>query len=288
MDCRITLSQTNPSLGNVHANLEDHRARIRAAVAAERDLILFPELSLTGYFLKDQTYDLGLELEAPELAEVAELSMKVSIGMGFVERTSEGRLYNSYGFFEGGELLHVHRKVHLVTYGMFDESRDFAAGDRYETVQSKHGRFGVLICEDMWHMPGPYLHFLSGADALLVPSCSPARGVSEPGPGLASARAWSQLLQTVATFTQSHVLYVNRVGWEDGVGFGGGTSAFDPFGECTHSLAEFEPGELELAISSAPLHRARVQTPLLRDERPRVLMSELARLGFGQPPGDEE
>ena len=126
MNCRVVLSQTNPRLGDLRANLEDHVERVRAAAQAGADLVLFPELSLTGYFVRDQVSDLGLVLDSPEIARLAELSRQVSIGVGFVERTSAGRFYNSFAFLEDGAVLDVHRKVHLVSYGMFDESRDFA------------------------------------------------------------------------------------------------------------------------------------------------------------------
>ena len=128
MDCRITLSQINPTLGNLTKNLELHVAEIEAAKSAGSQLVLFPELSLSGYFLKDQTSEIALRLDSPLLKGLAEQSRKISIAAGFVERSPEGRLYNSIGFFEDGALLHVHRKVHLVTYGMFDEQREFAAG----------------------------------------------------------------------------------------------------------------------------------------------------------------
>ena len=186
MDCRVALVQSNPRLGDLHANLNEHVERVEA-LAGAADLIVFPELSLTGYFLKDQVFELGLERGSTELARLAELSERASLLVGFVERSPEGRLFNAAGFFEDGELLGVHRKVHLVSYGLFDESRDFAPGEEFTTIQSKHGRFGPLICEDVWHVPSAYTHFLNHADAMVVLSASPARGVEaaarRPGPG---------------------------------------------------------------------------------------------------------
>lgn len=131
MDCRIVLAQTEPTLGNVAQNLEAHLTEIDAAVASKADIVQFPELSLTGYFLKDQTADVALALDAPELNELASRSRDISIAVGFVELGRDGRTYNSVAFFEDGEILEVHRKVHLVSYGMFDEGRDFACGERF-------------------------------------------------------------------------------------------------------------------------------------------------------------
>jgi len=276
MTCRIVLAQTNPRLGDQQANLADHVERVRGAAQAGAQVVLFPELSLAGYFLKDQVADLALTLESPELARLAELSAGISIGVGFAERTPAGRFHNSYAFLEDGRVLGVHRKVHLVTYGLFDEARDFAAGEEFRIFPSKHGRFGPLICEDLWHVPSSYVHFLNDADALLVPSASPLRGMETPGPGPSSARTWEALLVACAVFYRTWVLYVGRVGWEDGIGFAGGSSAFDPFGNRVATLGHVEPGELEVAFDRSVLDRARLATPLRRDEKPWILARALA------------
>lgn len=277
MDCRVTLIQSNPRLGDLRANLEDHAEKI-AALEAETDVIVFPELSLTGYFLKDQTYELGLDLEAPELARLADLSRDVSLWVGFVERSPEGRLFNSAAFFEEGDLKAVHRKVHLVSYGMFEETRDFAAGEEFSVVESKHGRFGPLICEDAWHVPSAYMHFLNHADAFVVMAASPARGVeASSGEGLASQRTFDTLLGAQAMLYRTYVLYATRVGWEDGVGFTGGSCFFGPNGEKLQALPTLETGETSLTLETAALHRARNETPLRRDEKPGILLAELSK-----------
>lgn len=278
MDCKVVLVQNNPALGHLHRNLEQHVASVEAAIRAGADLVVFPELSLTGYFLKDQTYELGLEPDAPILAPLLELSKRISISFGMVERSREQRLYNAHVFLEQGRVLSVHRKVHLVTYGMFDESRDFAAGDRFQFVESRLGRFGFLVCEDMWHLGGTYLHFLNDVDALIVPSASPGRGVDAGGESLASVRIWQTLLGAVSLFTQTFVLYANRVGWEDGISFSGQTCAFDPFGRRIGMLEGFDPGELAVHMRSAELQRARGTTPLRRDEKPWVLLPQLEQI----------
>ncbi|MBI5432676.1 MAG: carbon-nitrogen hydrolase [Planctomycetes bacterium] len=277
MDCRVTLAQTNPTLGNLAANLRDHVERIRAATAAGSQLIVFPELSLTGYFLKDQTVDLALPLGAKELDELATLSKSISIVVGFVERSKDGRIYNSVAFFEDGRVLAVHRKVHLVTYGMFDEQREFAAGEEFRAIESKLGRFGVLICEDAWHVSSGYQHFLNNVDTLLVPSNSPGRGIGGGESDLQSRRTWNTLLESHGRFFQTWVVYANRVGWEDGVVFSGGTRIVDPFGDVACALDGFDAGTLQGRVESRTLERARVMTPLRRDAKPWILAEALKR-----------
>ncbi len=276
MDCRLVVAQTNPTLGDLEKNLEDHLQRIDAAIGAA-DLILFPELSLTGYFLRDQVEELALSTEDTLLRPLLERSKRISIAFGFVERSREGRPYNALGFLEDGRFLGVHRKVHLVSYGLFDEGRDFAAGEQFRLIESRHGRFGPLLCEDMWHMPSAYSYFLDDADALLVASASPARGVEAPGPGLASQRTWNILLQASALLYRTWVAYASRVGWEDGIGFGGGSRVLDPYANVRAALEALEPGELAATLDSSTLRRARSELPLRRDEKPGILAAELAR-----------
>lgn len=274
----VRIAQINPTLGNLHANLELHLREIEAAKAAGAQVLVFPELSLTGYFLKDQTAELATDLEQPELQRLIGLSGDLSIVVGFVERDRGGSLFNSCAWLERGEVRHVHRKVHLVSYGMFDEQRDFAAGHRFQSFESRWGRFGILTCEDAWHMPGPYTYFLDEVDGIVVPSAGPGRGVaSADEPGLRSTATWDRLLCNWAMLTQSFVVYANRVGFEDGIAFGGGSVVHGPEGRVVSRLEGLDPGVLDARLDGAELRRARIAVPLRRDERPWNLADELAR-----------
>jgi predicted amidohydrolase len=276
MNCRLVVAQTNPLLGDLRSNLDEH-LRIVDQHADQADLILFPELSLTGYFLRDQVADVALDPGDDLLAPLVERSRQVSIAFGFVERTRRGRLYNALGFLEDGRLLGIHRKVHLVSYGLFDETRDFAAGERFEPIESRHGRFGPLLCEDLWHMPSAYTHFLNDVEALLVSSASPLRGAETPGPGLSSQRTWSTLLEAAALLTRTWVGFSSRVGWEDGVGFGGGSCILDPGAGRVAEVDGRETGVASAHLDAATLRRASQELPLRREEKPWILATELAR-----------
>jgi len=279
MDFRIHLAQVEPTLGNLEKNLRDHLTEIQAAVEARAQLVVFPELSLTGYFLKDQTTEVALALDAPPIRQLAERSKDISIAVGFAERAADGRIYNSIGFLEDGRVLGVHRKVHLVHYGMFDEGRDFAAGESFVPIESRLGKFGFLICEDMWHLAASWMHFLAGVDAIIVPSSSPGRGVTEKEPRLRSTQVWNTLQDALALFFQTWIVYVNRVGSEDGVCFSGGSRIVDPFGREVARLEGLEPGRLGATLSTDALHRARSSTPLRRDEKPWIVQRALAPYG---------
>lgn len=280
MDCRVRLAQIDAQLGDLADNLAVHLEHIERAVADGIELIVFPELSLTGYFLKDQTFEVALNVDSPEIRTLAERSKDISIVVGYVERTYDGRIYNAVALLEDGQFKHVHRKVHLVTYGMFEESRDLAAGEHFFTVQSKYGSLGFLTCEDAWHIGGAYLYFLDGVDAIVICSAGPGRGVTETEGELASNRTWRTMTDALALFFRTWILYCNRVGWEDGVVFGGHSRVVDPHGNQVGEALGLDPGVLDVTLSRAALDRARVLTPLRRDEKPQLLAQALhERLG---------
>ena len=278
MDCLAALCQTRPALGDLDRNLDAHLEWIERAAEAGADLVQFPELSLTGYFLRDLTADVALRLDDPRVRALVDRSKDRSLVFGLVEEGDDHRTYNSAVFAEGGEILHVHRKVHLPDYGIFEEGRYFAAGERFEPVESRLGRFGLLVCEDAWHLSSGWLHFLGGADALLVPCASPARGVDTEGEELGSEHAWKTLTSALALFFQCWVLHCNRVGFEDGAMYWGGSSVVDPFGHRSARAAGEVEDLLLQRLSSDPVRRARVFTPLRRDAKPDLVRRHLARM----------
>ncbi|MDA1265482.1 MAG: carbon-nitrogen hydrolase [Planctomycetota bacterium] len=275
MDCRVRLAQIDTHLGDISANLAVHLEHIDEALKDGIQLLVFPELSLTGYFLKDQTYEVALSADAEALTVLAERSKEISIVAGYVERKTDGRVYNAIALFEDGRIKHIHRKVHLVSYGMFEESRDLAAGEDFHTAFSKYGRIGFLTCEDAWHVDGAYLYFLDGVDAIVICSAGPGRGVTGTEGELSSNRTWRTLQDALALFFRSWILYCNRVGWEDGVVFGGHSRVVDPHGAPVDEQLGLDPATLDVSLSRAELDRARIQTPLRRDERPWIFAKAL-------------
>ncbi|MGZ8443087.1 MAG: nitrilase-related carbon-nitrogen hydrolase, partial [Candidatus Binatia bacterium] len=231
MSTRISIAQVNPRLGDLQANLALYEERIGHAVADKAELLLFPELSLTGYMLRDTVPAVALKLDAPEIKQLMTLSRKLSFIAGLVEESPDHRFFNSAVYFEDGEIRHVHRKVYLPTYGMFDEQRYFARGDRVRAFDSKFGRMALLICEDLWHPSTIYLAALDGALAVLCPSASPLRGIVDQQSQDDNARYWEMLNRVYAETYSLFMIYGNRCGFEDGVGFWGGSEILDPFGE---------------------------------------------------------
>lgn len=272
------LAQTSPRLGDVEANLEQHREAVAQARKQDARLVAFPELALTGYGLRDLTYEVAMRRDHEVLGELAKLSQGVDILTGFVEESDDHRFYNAAAYFSAGRLVHVHRKVYLPTYGLFEEGRFFAEGTSFDAFDTGLGRIGVLVCEDVWHLSSAYAYFLQDVDWLFVISSGPGRGLPEEGQEPSSGKAWNSVLVACASFFQCGALYVNRVGWEDGVKFWGGSKFVDPTGEVRAEAGQVDSELVFVDVDPRELRLARINTPVRRDERPAILKNLIARL----------
>lgn len=275
-DFTAVLAQIKPKLGCVADNLALVEERIRLAIDDGKELIVFPELALTGYFLKDLVPEVALPLDSPEIRRLVELSRQISIAIGFVEVTDDYRFFNSALYLEEGAIRHLHRKVYLPTYGLFDEQRYLARGERFRAFDSRFGRLGLLICEDMWHLSASYILAMDGATTLICLSSSPGRGTE--GDTLDSASAWQRLTSTTALFLNCRVLYCNRVGYEDGINFWGGSEYVAPSGESLARGRLLEEDSVAMTVDEGSLRRERIFSPMLRDENLFVTMQELRRI----------
>jgi len=280
LSIRIAIAQCAPALGAVKRNVDMHRSWIARAKAAGARLVIFPELSLTGYYLKDLAADVACAADDPQLAPIAEASVDLDISAGFVERSADAKLHIAQGHWSGGKLIHVHRKVYLPTYGIFDDGRYFGPGDRFDTYRWAGGTTGVAICEDLWHVSTPYLYAAAGATIVLAPSASPGRGVAEGG-DLGTAESCRLMDRFYASYLTVYVVYVNRVGHEDGIAFWGGSEIVAPDGTVAARAPEFDEHLLVGEIDPDLVARERARNPLLRDEREDIVLRNIAgRLGL--------
>lgn len=275
----LALAQINTRLGDVPANLEKHLALIREARGRGADLIVFPELSLTGYTLQDLTATVAHRPAAddPVFRPLLEASRDLDLVVGFVDEDSRHRFFIAAAYLSQGEVTHVHHKVYLPTYGLFDEGRFFAWGDAIRAFDTRFGRVGLLICEDFWHAAPPYLLWLDGADLLIFTSASPGRGLG-PQPQLATSRWVEHINQAYASLFTAFVAHANRVGYEDGLNFWGGSTVFDPDGELVVQSPYYQETLTLAQLDLGQVRRTRARLPLLRDERTRLVQSELERI----------
>ncbi|MBN2470168.1 MAG: carbon-nitrogen hydrolase [Anaerolineae bacterium] len=279
MKLNAGIAQIHPKIGDIPANLAQHLEYIERAKAQAVDLLIFPELSLTGYNIQDLVSELATcpSTDDPTFRPLLEASRDLDLVVGFVYEDRRHRFTIASAYLSGGEVLHVHHKLYLPTYALFDEGRYFAPGESVRAFDTRFGRMGMLICEDFWHASPPYLLWLDGAETLLMTSASPGRGL-DTGDRLASAR-WVELVNTAyASLFTDYVIHANRVGFEDGLNFWGGSMITDPNGDVLAQAPYFEETLLVQTLDLNQLHRTRSRLPLLRDERADLMQRELARI----------
>lgn len=287
MKLTLALAQISTHLGDVETNLDKHLALVREARVSGADLLVFPELSLTGYALQDLASTVAHRptSDDPVFRQLLAASQDIDLVVGFVDEDRRHRFFISSAYLSRSEVLHVHHKVYLPTYGLFDEGRFFAWGDEVRAFDTRFGRVGILICEDFWHASPPYLLWLDGADIFLFSSASPGRGLRDE-PQLESARWVEHINRAYASLFTSFIAHANRVGFEDGLNFWGGSTVFDPNGELLAKGPYHQESLTLTEIDLNQLHRTRTRLPLLRDERTSLVTRELARITRERIPHD--
>jgi predicted amidohydrolase len=279
MKVKIGLAQITPRLGDVEANLALHLQQIEKAADQGVELLIFPELSLTGYRLRDLTFSVALKPTPQDrvFGRLLEASRDLDLVVGFVEADKRQKFHIAAAYLSGGELVYLHRKVYLPTYGMFDESLYFAWGNSLQSFDTRFGRVGILICEDFWHVSPPYLLWLDGADILILTSASPGRGVATEQK-IGSAKWVEHINQAYASIFTNFIVHCNRTGFEDGVNFWGGSTVFDPEGVLIAQGPYYEEALVTARLDLNQIRRTRTRLPLLRDERVALTIREMERI----------
>jgi predicted amidohydrolase len=249
-DFVVALAQISTCPAQLQYNLDRHLAMTARAREAGAALIVFPELSLSGYLLAHGVLELALTIDDARLRPLLDASRDIALLVGVPLREPEGGISNAALLLEGGEVRGVHRKLYLPTYGMFDEGRYFVPGPNLAPLECSLGRFGVLVCEDAWHLSSAVMLAQEGVDAILIVAGGPTEldGGAEP----AGSRRWRWIAGATAITTVRPVYFANRCGWEEGILFGGCSWAVDARGA---SLATPAPA-LEDALVLAPFSRA--------------------------------
>lgn len=242
---KLTLVQNAPKLNRTNLQTVTQTA----GTLDDCDTVVFPELALSGYLLQDKLFEDAWGLD--ELAPIADASRAVDIVVGAAVKM-DGRTYNGALYFSKGELRHLHRKLHLPNYGMFEEARYFFRGERIESFETAAGKTVMLVCEDLWRAATLSEVAQMKPDIIYVLANSPARGFDDEG--LTIEAQWDALLKSLALLAYSYVVFVNRVGFEDGLGFWGGSRVITPQGEIENRLPLFEPATVGCTLDRQ-LHR---------------------------------
>ena len=290
VDLNLTVHQTAPLLGDREGNEEEIRRRVLGS--SSRDLLVFPELALTGYHLRGRVQRFAIDLSAGSLPDFPPDAPPVVFGLP--ERGGDELVYNSALITHENRILAKHRKVYLPTYGPFDEGRYFAPGrDAPPVVTLPSGwKVGLLICEDFWHPALLYLLAMQGAEVILVLSAAPGRGQPrdpeeiantpkrEEAPGVlfSSPEKWALLARAAALQFGVFLVIANRAGVEEGVTFAGESSVVSPTGELLACAPQGEPATLDCTLPRNGLRQGRTPFAHLRDEDPGFVRRALDHL----------
>jgi len=279
MEYRIALAQVAPRLGEVGANLEIVADALRRASAEGAQLTVLPELALTGYLLQDLVPEVSMGADDPRLAALGREAPDMLVAVGFVEETDDHRYANSAALLRGGEVLGIHRKVYLPTYGLFDEGRFTRPGDRVRTheVGEPIGRVGLSVCEDFWHASLPMLQALDGAELLVNIAAGPSRAPGSAA-GLVAIAGWHKMQDTYALLGTVPVAFCNRVGNEEGLTFWGGSRLIGPDGATVVEAPLWEEALVVGTLDTDDLRMQRYSLPILADERLELTRRELDRI----------
>jgi N-carbamoylputrescine amidase len=275
MSFDIALVQFKPRKGDLAGNLATLRsifAQLIAGPGTPPDLIVLPEAALTGYFLEGAVYELSYS--ADDFAAKLDVEWRaaggttaVDIVCGFYENR-DGTYHNSALYATIGDgparVVHVHRKMFLPTYGVFDEERFLSRGRQLGVFPTPFGTAAILICEDAWHSIMPTIAALKGARMIIIPSASPGRGLAGSGM-LESVERWRETTTLMASEHGVYVLYAGLTGFEGGKGMSGSSCIVSPRGEILESLDELTVAILRASLDGAEVDLARATLPLLGD-----------------------
>jgi N-carbamoylputrescine amidase len=273
---RAALVQTKPAKGRYLENLATAGEAFSELREDDPQLIVFPEAAFTGYFLEGAVYDLARDARsfAADLTDAwrgACGDARVDLVAGFFENAG-GTFYNSalYLRIENGDgrIVHVHRKLFLPTYGVFDEERFLSRGREVAVFESVAGPAAMVVCEDAWHSVVPMMAAIKGARMLIVPSASPGRGIDNDGSGeLTSVTRWRNTLQIAAAEHGIFILYAGLAGFEGGKGMTGNSCAIDPWGDVLVQAPALGAAIVRVDLDLREIELARASLPLLGDLR---------------------
>ena len=270
MTFQLAVAQFAPSKGRDSENFDQIADLVKQAKSEQADLVVFPESAVSGYFMEGGANEHAYSCDqiATEVGKRFNSSTPIDLMVGFYE-SSEVRPHNSVVHLEigpeGCRAKQAYRKLFLPTYGVFDEARFHSSGSKLGLMETRFGKIGCLICEDVWHSILSTLLALQGAQLIVVPSASPARGFVEDKPGnlLRYERMLRALSEEHGVYSAASML----CGFEGGKGFAGGSFIFSPDGVKVAQAPIHEPALIMSVIDSESVALARRSTPLFEDLR---------------------
>jgi predicted amidohydrolase len=298
---KVGVFQTNPILLDVKTNLESTIEHIQAAKAQGVDLAVFPELSLTGYFVRERYHEAALRIDSPEIKQLAGATKGTAAVVGFIEESQAMNFYNSALVAVDGEILFAYRKLNLPNYGVFEERKIFSGGKHVRVFKFKGLTIAPFICNDLWHPSLPYLGVTQKAD-IFITMFNSSRG--SMGNEFSNIESWNIINRFYSRVFGVYNLCANRVGCEvfedlrsedeeqtdsaptavdkNPFRFWGGSEIINPFGQAIITAALFDPDAIFADISRDIVRKKRIMLPYLRNDDPYFTHRELGRILYGK------
>lgn len=263
---KVALAQINADIGRFQHNLAKHLAYIQLAREAEADIVVFPEMALTGYSLQDLALTLAMPSTSKKLDPLRQASQQIDIIASFPE-LSDHAAYIASAYFSGGEIRHIHRKLYLPINGIFNDRKDFKPGNHITVFPLRDQHIAsMLVCRDIWHMDASLRCRELGASILFAPSAVPLRKITANGPGVSAFI--DRTVQGYAEKSSQFFVFVNRVGFEEGICFYGGSLVTDPFGTVLVKAPYLEETLVVAEVDWRELERKNRLLPLSYEQQP--------------------
>jgi predicted amidohydrolase len=272
---RVALAQIDSILGDTEENLRKAKEVVAQAKDRGADLTVFPELSLSGYALGELGDDVAIEAQSEPIISLAETAGEMGVVVGFCEEGRGFQTYNSAAYLEGGVLRHLHRKLYLPNYRIYEERKHYNPGQNMRAFDTRFGRMAMLICNDAWQTFLPFIAVQDGAQVLIIPADSG----SYPYPELLDTKSyWRGITRFYARMLESYVIFVNRVGKQDDLVFWGYSHVVDPWGTVVAEAPLHEEALITVDLDLGDVRRRRKEVPLVKEARLALLARELNRL----------
>src|ERR687895_661681 len=274
-DMRVVLAQIDCLLGDLNENLRRAKEVVGEANDKGADLVIFPELTLAGYALREFSNEIAIEARSEPIISLAEEAGDMGVVVGFCEEGRGFHIYNSAAYLDGGSLLHLHRKLYLPNYRIYEERKHYNPGQSLRAFDTRLGRMAILICNDAWQPFLPFIAVQDGAQVLIIP----ANSGLYPYPELLDTKEyWRDITRFYARMLESYVVFVNRVGEEGDLTFLGYSHVVDPWGQVVAEGPGREEALITADIDLGNVRRRRREVPLVKEARLALLRKELNRL----------
>jgi len=272
---KIGAAQFASVIAEIDANIETHLDWIEQGRARQLDLLVMPEVSLTGHYGADNLLDVAMKRNDARLKRLAKAAGDMAVVVGFIEEGPAAQFYNAAAILHRGRLAYLHRKVNLPTYGKLVEGKHYASGRFVDTYAiDADWRAGLLICADVWNPALTHLAFLHGASLLVTPVSS---GVEAVGPEFDNPGGWALTMRFYSMMYGAPSIMVNRTGTENDLTFWGGSRIIDAFGKEV-VVAGKDPELITTELDFNQVRKARHLLPTVRDSNISLIHRETERL----------